>query len=392
MSPAPVRSRWPEFDDEQRAVVDQVLRSGKVNYWTGEQGRAFEQEFAQFVGVRHAVALANGTLALELALAALDVGPGDEVVVPARTFIASASCVVARGARPVVVDVDPVSQTLSADTIAAGLTERTKAIVCVHLAGRPCDMDPILELARRRNLRVIEDCAQAHGAEYRGRRVGSLGDAAAFSFCQDKIMTTGGEGGMLVTDCEHAWRRAWSYKDHGKDYDAVHHADHPPGFRWLHHSFGSNWRMTEMQAALGRVQLRRLPEWLAARRRNAGLLARHCRELPALEVETLPADIHHAYYRFYAFVKPEALSHGGSRDDVMAELTARGVPCSVGSCGEIHREQAFASLGPQSTLPSARRLADRSLAFLVDHTLTAADMDFVGAALRTTLSPARAAA
>jgi dTDP-4-amino-4,6-dideoxygalactose transaminase len=368
--------RWPYFDAEQIATVEAVLRSGKVNYWTGEHGRAFEREFAELCGRRYGVALANGTLALELALHALGIGAGDEVVVTPRSFVASAGCIVLSGARPVFADVDPMSQNVTAETVEKALTPRARAIIAVHLAGWPCDLEPLQELARRRGLKLIEDCAQAVGARYRGRPIGSFGEVAAFSFCQDKIVTTGGEGGMLVTDDEALWRAAWSYKDHGKSYDAVYHRAHPPGFRWLHHSFGSNWRMTEMQAALGRAQLARLPEWLATRRRHAAILTEGLRRLPGLRVTEPPAEIEHAYYKYYAFVRPERLRPGWSRDRIMTAITAAGVPCFSGSCSEMYLEQAFEAPGlrPAERLPVARELGETSLMLLVHPTLTAADM------------------
>ena len=291
-------SQWPDFDEEQIEAATRVLRSGKVNYWTGQEGRLFEREFAQACGRRYAVALANGSVALELALHVLDIGPGDEVVVTPRSFVASASSVVLRGATPVFADVDPVSQNVTAESIDAVLSSRTKAFIVVHLAGWPCEMDPILALARERGLEVIEDCAQAHGATYKGRPVGALSRLAAFSFCQDKIMTTAGEGGMLVLDDEQLWQRAWSFKDHGKSYEAVYRRKHPAGFRWLHDSFGTNWRMTEVQAAIGRVQLRRLPTWLEQRRRNASVLTTGLSDIPLLRVTVPPVHIDHAYYKY----------------------------------------------------------------------------------------------
>ena len=275
---------WPSFEPDEIEAVASVLKSAKINYWTGEEGRLFEKEFAAFAGCKHGIAVANGTVALELALHALGIGPGDEVIVPSRTFIASASCVVMRGAIPVIADVDATSQDLTADTIRPLLTSRTKAIIAVHLAGWPCDMDSILELARDHGIKVIEDCAQAHAATYKGRPIGSLGDAAAFSFCQDKIMTTGGEGGMLTTNDDSVWKRAWSFRDHGTSYEAVYHDEDSPGFRWVHESFGTNWRLTEMQSAIGRVLLRKLPHWAAIRRRNASILTRGFSSCPALRV------------------------------------------------------------------------------------------------------------
>ena len=362
---------WPVFAEEEIRAAAEVLRSGKVNYWTGDEGRRFEREFAEFSGCRHAIALANGTVALEAALRALGVGPGDEVITTARTFIASASCAVAVGAKPVIADIDRESQNLTADTIHAALTPKTKAIVAVHLAGWPCEMDEILALAREHGLKVVEDCAQAHGASYKGRPVGSLGDAAAFSFCQDKIMTTGGEGGMLTTNREEVWRRAWSYKDHGKDYDAVYAPHHPAGFRWLHGSFGSNWRMTEMQAAIGRVVLPKLPQWVDARRRHAAMLDQRLQDISGLRVPRPPAHLRHAYYKYYVFVRPERLRKSWDRDRMMQAIHAAGVPCSVGSCGEIYREAAFAATGARETrLPVAKELAETSLMFMVHPTLS----------------------
>ncbi len=373
----PIFPPWPYFDRDEIEAAAAVLRSGRVNYWTGEECRRFEEAFAAFVGARHAIALANGTLALELALKAMDIGPGDEVIVPARTFIASASCAVARGAVPVVADVDPVSQTLTAETVRAVLGPRTRAIVAVHLAGWPCDMDSIMALARERGIKVVEDCAQAHGATYKGRPVGSLGDCAAFSFCQDKIMTTGGEGGMLVTDDRALWERAWAYKDHGKSYEAVMRPDHPPGFRWLHESFGSNFRMTEMQAAIGRRQLAKLPEWLAARRRNAGQLNEGFAAIPALRLTIPPPEIGHAYYKYYAFLDPGAVASGWSITRITEAINAEGVPCFSGSCSEIYLECAFKERGwgPAERLPVAKSLGEASLMFLVHPTLGRAEME-----------------
>lgn len=366
-----VAAPWPFYDEEQIAAVSEVLRSGKVNYWTGEQGRLFEQEYADYLGRRHAIAVANGTVALELALKAFGIGVGDEVIVPSRTYVASASCAVMCGATPVIADIDRDSQCLTAATIKAVLTPRTRAVVAVHLAGWPCDMDEIMALAAQHDLLVIEDCAQAHGAFYKGRPVGSLGHAATFSFCQDKIMTTGGEGGLLALDDNAAWERAWAFKDIGRSFDAVYNREHEPGFRWLIESFGTNWRMTEMQAALGRIQLRRLPAWRAQRNANAMLLAEYLHGLTSLRMSLPPPEIEHAWYKFYAFVEPTVLKDNWSRDRIMIEIGAAGVPCTVGSCGEIYREKAFVERGwgPVAPLPVAQSLGETSLCFAVHPTL-----------------------
>jgi hypothetical protein len=383
---------WPDFAEDEVEAVTQVLRSGRVNYWTGEQSQEFEREFAQFVGVKYAVALANGTAALELALHALGIGPGDEVVVPSKTFIASASCVVRLGATPVVADIDPDSQNITAASIAKVLTARTKAVIAVHLAGWPCGMDEILALAKERGLRVVEDCAQCVGARYKGRTTGSMGDIGAFSFCQDKIITTGGEGGMLVTDSRELWEKAWSYKDHGKSYAAVFERDHPFGFRWLHESFGTNGRITEMQSAIGRLQLRKLPQWLALRRHNASLLSQGLSAVPGLRLALPPAHSEHAYYKYYAFIRPEMLRAGWNLERMLEALNAEGIPCSVGACSEIYLEKAFvnAGLGPKQPLPVAKRLADSSLMFMLHPGLTEQDMCDTSTALAKVMRAATA--
>lgn len=360
-------SPWPSFGDEELRAVQDVLRSNRVNYWTGQVCRAFEREFAAWAGTEHAIALSNGTVALDLALKALEIGPGDEVVVTPRTFLASVSSIVNAGASPVFADVDRDSQNITADTVAAVLTPRTRAIVCVHLAGWPCDMDPILALAGARGLRVIEDCAQAHGARYKGRSVGAIGDVAAWSFCQDKIMTTGGEGGMVTTRDRALWSRMWSYKDHGKSWEAVYERAHPAGFRWVHESFGTNWRMTEMQGAIGRIQLQKMAGWHAERLRNAETIWRAARALPGLRVPIVPPDIEHAAYKCYVFVEPGCLAAGWCRDRILGEINAAGVPCYAGSCSEVYLEKAFDDTGwrPAARLPVARELGETSLMFLV---------------------------
>jgi len=370
-------SPWPSFSQEEADAVAAVLRSNRVNYWTGDECRHFEREFAAWAGAKKAVALANGTLALDVILKGLDIGPGDEVIVTPRTFMASVSCIVTAGAVPVFADVDRDTQNITAETIARVLTPRTKAIIAVHLAGMPCDMDPIAALACANNLSVIEDCAQAHGARYKGRSVGSLGHAAAWSFCQDKIMTTGGEGGMVSTSDEELWARMWAYKDHGKSWKAVYETAHPPGYRWLHESFGTNWRMLEMQAAIGRIQLQRMREWSERRRAHAGRIWQTAATLPGLRVPPRPEWASHGAYKCYVFAEPGALQSSWTRDRIMAEITSHGVPCFSGSCSEVYLEKAFDNTGwrPQQRLPIARELGETSLMFLVHPTLTDAEIE-----------------
>ncbi len=395
-------SPWPSFTEEEADAARDVILSNRVNYWTGQECREFEREFAAWCDASHAIALANGTLALDVALRALGIGFGDEVVVTPRTFIASVSCVVNAGAIPVFADVEPDSGNISAQTIAAVLTPRTKGVICVHLAGWPCDMDPIMALAGEHGLKVIEDCAQAHGARYKGRSVGTIGHVGAWSFCQDKIMTTGGEGGMVTTNDRDLWSAMWSFKDHGKSWEAVYERQHPPGFRWLHESFGTNWRMLEVQAAIGRIQLRRMVEWTARRNASAAAFARSCAPFSAVRVPVFrcgsgcdsgcaaTSGCVHAQYKAYVYVQPENLAPGWSRDRIVEEINRRGVPCYTGSCSEVYLEKAFDGTDwrPAERLPVARNLGESSLMFLVHPTLTDDEVGRTCAALEAVLQQA----
>lgn len=383
-------SPWPCFSATEAELVSNVLLSNKVNYWTGQEGREFEREFADFIGVEHAITLANGTLALELALRALGVGEGDEVIVTPRSFLASVSCVLDVGATPVFADIDASTGNLNADTIAAVVTEKTKAVICVHLAGIPCEMDPIMALAEAHNFYVVEDCAQAHGALYKGKKVGAIGHIAAFSFCQDKIMTTGGEGGMLTTNNETFWRDAWAYKDHGKSWAAVYEKKHPPGYRWLHESFGSNYRMTEMQSAIGRYQLTQLPQWLARRSELAARLDAVAKDKSCVRIVEVADHIQVAPYKHNIYVVNDGLAEGWSRDRIQDELFELGVPCFSGGCSEIYLEKAFdgRSFKPKERLPNAKMLGEDTLSMLVHPTITDEQMDWVCEHLAKVLSAA----
>ncbi len=383
--------KWPVYAQDEIDAVTQVLKSGKVNYWTGEQGKLFEKEYAEYLGVKHVIAVANGTNALELCLRALGVGLGDEVIVPSRTFMASASCVVEVGAKPVVCDIDPITQNMTVETIKPHITSKTKAIIPVHLGGWPCDMEAIMAFAKEHNLYVIEDCAQAHGAKINGKPVGSFGHMAAFSFCQDKIITTMGEGGLVATNNEDWFKKAWAYKDHGKGYDTVYKKQHPSGFRWLHDAFGSNYRMTEAQAAVGRLQLRKLPEWQKEREHNAHILNTALQDCAAVRLLSVPANMTHAYYRYYMFVKPENLKEGWTRDRIIAEINSQGFWCQVGSCSEIYLEEAFVKAGfvPKERFKNAKALGETSIALLIDPIYSESEMKQLSQTIRAILLEAQ---
>ena len=376
-------SPWPSFTQEEADAVSRVILSNKVNYWTGQVGREFEKEFAAFAGTDSAVVLGNGTLALDIALKALEIGTsyggaeGDEVITTPRTFLASASSIVTAGANPIFADVCLNSQNITAETIEAQLTPNTKAVIVVHLAGMPAEMDAIMVLSQKYGFYVIEDCAQAHGAKYKGRSVGTIGHIGAWSFCQDKIMTTGGEGGMVTTNDKSLWSKMWSYKDHGKSYDAIYNRQHPPGFRWLHESFGTNWRMTEMQAAIGRIQLTRIADWTTKRRANAKMIDEVVKGIDVVRTVDVPEYIEHAEYKHYLFVRPEHLADGWSRDRIVDEICKQGVPAFQGSCSEVYLEKAFDNTPwrPTERLKNAVELGETSLMFLVHPTLTRVEIE-----------------
>ena len=384
-------SPWPSFTQEEADAVSRVLLSNKVNYWTGNECREFEKEFAAWAGCEYAIALGNGTLALDVALKALGVGEGDEVITTPRTFLASASSIVTSGAAPVFADVDLNSQAITAESIQAVLTPKTKAVIVVHLAGMPAEMDAIMALSQQHGFYVIEDCAQAHGAKYKGRSVGTIGHIGAWSFCQDKIMTTGGEGGMVTTNDKTLWSTMWSYKDHGKSFDAIYNREHPPGFRWLHESFGTNWRMTELQAVIGRIQLARMPAWTAQRQANAAQIDEAVADLSVVRRVEVPEYSEHAEYKHYLFIEPQNLAEGWTRDRIVETIVERGVPAYQGSCSEVYLEKAFDNTPwrPEQRLSNAVILGETSLMFLVHPTLTAEEVSKTAQVIREVLLEAQ---
>jgi dTDP-4-amino-4,6-dideoxygalactose transaminase len=395
---------WPHFFDDEIEEVEKVLREGRVNYWTGTRGREFQENFARFCCAKHGIAVMNGTAALHVALAAAQIGPGDEVIVPPRTFIATAFSVLHQNAVPVFADIDLRTQNIDVHSIRERITERTRAIICVHLAGLPCDMDPIMELAAEFDVKVIEDAAQAHGAKYKGKLTGTLGHIAAFSFCNDKIITTGGEGGMVVTDSDEMAEIARSFKDHGyEERERRNLLELEALYTYIHHRMGYNYRMTEMQAAIGLKALEKL-EWnLSRRRENARYLSdrlsRHDALIPPFESD----DFEHAYYKYYVRLNLKRLKT--DRDTFVKAVRAEGVPIGLGASSEGYREQAFQELvGYGRTgcpfrcpwykgradytaveLPNAKRLGDEVFVLQVHPTIERRDLEDVITAIEKVL-------
>ena len=256
------------YNIKQINSVVNILKKNKTNYWTGNECKKFEKEFSKYHNIKHSIAVSNGSVALEIAIKALNLKKGSEIIVTPRSFIISASVVINLGYKPVFSDVDD-NGNLCSNEISKVLTKITKAVIIVHLNGISCDLDPIVKLVKKNKIYLVEDCSQAHGARYKNKPVGSFGDISIWSFCQDKIISTGGEGGMISTNSKNLWEKCWSYKDHGKNYLKVFKKKHQVGFKWLHDYYGSNYRMTEIQATIGRYQLKDLDKQIKDRNKIA---------------------------------------------------------------------------------------------------------------------------
>ena len=369
--------KWPYYENEQIEAVKNVLSSGKVNKWTGEETGKFEQEFANYHNAKYGIALSNGTVSLTAAYSAIGIKEGDEIITTPRTFIATSSAAVMLGAKPVFADVDLNSGNITSSTIEPLITKKTKAIAVVHLGGWPAEMESICKLAKKYNLKVIEDCSQAHGAKIRDISVGSFGDIATWSFCQDKIISTAGEGGMVTTNNEEYFNFIWSLKDHGKTLDSLKKTESNTGFKWVHDNFGTNYRLTELQSAVGRMQLKLLPSWILTRERNAKVLFKSLKEIEALRIPYPEKSITHAWYKFYAYLDLKKLGKGWDRNKIIESINEEGYPAFTGSCSEIYLEKCFINkeIKPTMELMNAKELGKTSLMFLVHPTIKQNQME-----------------
>ena len=377
----------PWISSEDKKIVNKTLAQSMLTL--GPRLEKFEADFCKYSQAKYAIAVSNCTAALHLSLKALGIKKDDEVIVPDLTFVADANAVLACNAKPVIVDINKENFFLSIPNIKKNITKKTKAIIPVHIYGQVCNIDEILDVAHDNNLKVIEDCAHAIGTFHNSKHVGNLGNTGCFSFYPTKNITTA-EGGMVTTDSKELWSRMWSYKDHGKSYDAVYNTEHPPGFRWLHESFGTNWRMTEMQAAIGRIQIARMPEWTETRQRYGSMLDEVGKKYECIRTVNVPEYIEHAEYKHYFFVKPEFLKDGWTRDKIVEAMSELKVPCMQGSCSEVYLEKAFDNTPwrPRERLPRAKELGETSLMMLVHPTLRSDEMLKMCEALDSVLSVA----
>ena len=368
---------YPYYNKTTQKRVQQVLKSGKVNYWTGTECKNFEKEFSRYIGNKYAVTVSNGSIALELALKALRLKKGDEIIVSPRSFIISASCVLNLGLKPIFADVDD-NGNLDIYQIKKIYNQNVKAIIVVHLNGLSCDMDPIVRFVKNKKIFLIEDCSQAHGAIYKGNKVGSFGHISTWSFCQDKIISTGGEGGMVSTNDKKLWLKLWSLKDHGKNFNSVFFKNHKEGFRWHHEDLGSNYRMTELQATIGREQLKSLDKQIKKRNLIANIYLKGLKDYyqkyniinkPDFKHQTCSLKkfdktcnkCRHAFYRLNLFINKTKIK----QHKLIELLNKNKITCFVGSCPEIYREKIFRKFKfyPKKRLSNAKLLGEISLMF-----------------------------
>tara|TARA_B100001287_G_scaffold273790_1_gene277914 strand:- start:1897 stop:3066 length:1170 start_codon:yes stop_codon:yes gene_type:complete len=337
---------WPSYSKKEAKLVSEIIASNKVNYLFGKKGAEFEEKFSDFTGAKYSLAVANGTLALDLCLRSIALKKNDEVIVTSRSFVASASCISALGATPVFADVDKNSQNISINEIEKLTSKKTKAIICVHFAGFPCEMQKILKFAKSKNIFVIEDCAQAHGAFINGKSVGTFGHISAWSFCNDKILSTGGEGGMITTNSRKLFRFAESFNNHGKNFTKVNALSDKKAssFPFIHDAIGLNYRLTEMQSAIGIYQLEKLRNWQKLRKRNAEIYIKMFKDIDLIVTPEVPKNIQHAWYKLYLTINSCFLKKGSSRSKIIKDINENGIFCSFGSCGSIYREKAFNKL------------------------------------------------
>ncbi len=337
----PVRTKpfppFPIYGEEEISAAERVLRSGKFSRLSGVEAHSFEQEYAAWFGVKHAIGANNGTSAIHMALAALEIGPGDEVIHTSHCFIGTATPTAHNGATPVFADIDPRTFNIDPKSIEAKITPRTKAIVPVHINGCPADMDEIMDIARRHNLYVIEDAAQAHGALYKGKKVGTIGDVGCFSFWEDKLMTTAGEGGIIITDNDEIAKRAIMFQNHG---EAAADSSYYVGERLYHHEIlGWNYRMNELQGAVGREQLKKLDASIEGRRRNAHMLTELFNEVEGILPPYEPEYVKHVFYKYIIRLDRKVLDIDAK--DFVAALQAEGIPCSRRYPTPLHKQPVF---------------------------------------------------
>ena len=361
-------STWPIYDEQMLVGINKIIKKGQVNYLFGKWGKEFENLFSKYHKVSYSIAVSNGTVGLELALAALELNNNDEVLVTPRSYYSSASCIIRNNLKPVFVDIDLNTQNILVDDIKKKITKKTKCIICVHLGGLPCEMNEIMKIAKHNKIKVIEDCSQAHGAMLDGKLAGSFGDIAVWSFCNDKIISTLGEGGMISTSNKNLYNKLWSLKDIGKNIKKYYENNKKKiGFQWLHDSIGTNARLTEIQSYAGYYQLKKLSYVVKKRNENATFLKTELSKLNIFSFLNYSPNYYNAYYRFNFLFNPKYQTNKLSRNILLKELGPR-IDIREGSCPEIYNEKYF-KMNYSFFCPNANYIGKYALSLQVDQTI-----------------------
>ena len=358
---------WPTVSGDEIKLVNNVLKSEKLNFWTGKNCRNFEKEFSNFFKIKYSISIANGSVGLDIAIKSLELKSNSEIIVTPRSYISSVTSVINQNHKPVFADIDLNSQNIESETIEKKITKKTKAIIVVHLGGMPSNMKKIVNLAKKYDLKIIEDCSQAHGARIDQKYVGTFGDVSVWSFCNDKILNTLGEGGVVATKNFKLYKKLWSLKDCGKNYLKLLNSRKENKFRWIHDFQGTNLRMTEVQAAVGRYQLKKLSTWIKMRNDNSNKIIKICQKYKSLRTQIVPTNFINAYYRCYVFLNIKYIKKGWERQNIIKYLNSIGIQCDVGSCPEIYKEKFLLKTKniPLKPLKNASLIGKTSIAFKV---------------------------
>ena len=362
------KSKWPNYDSKIINKIINILKSGRTNYLIGKEGSKFEKNFSKFYNIKYTNVVANASLGLELSLLSLNLKKGDEVIVTPRSYHSSVSSIIRAGLTPIFADIDRYSMNICPKSIEKNISKKTKAIICVHLYGMPCDMKKINKLCTKFKLKVIEDCSQAHGTKISKKYVGSFGDISVFSFCQDKIISTGGEGGMIATNNKKLHNKIWSLKEIGKNKTKYHKVDNSSNnFPYLHDSIGTNARITEIQSCIGNYQLNKLKNYIRRRNLNAMIYYEKLKKCKYLIIPKFSSNITHSYYRYTVIINDKLIK----RSLLMKNLKMEGVECNVGGCPTIYDEKYFKKNFRinKNNFPNTEYLKDKTISFIVDQTV-----------------------
>ena len=379
-------STWPSYPNILVNSISSLFKTGLVNYLIGNNGKSFEKEFSKKMGIKYSAAVSNGSIALEIALLSLGIKKNDEVIVTSRSYNSSASSILRVGAKPIFCDIDSNTFNICTKSLKSKITKKTKAILCVHLYGYPCEIFKIKKIIKNSQIKIIEDCSQAHGAKIKNKPVGCFGTIGIWSFCYDKIISTGGEGGMISTNSKTIYSKIWSLKEIGKDYNKFYKNRKSINFPYIHDHVGTNARMTEVQSLIGRYQLKNLDSYIRIRNRNALILSSYLNDIKKINIPVIPKNITHAFYRYTITIQSELKNPSNIRNNIIRKIISKKIFCNVGGCPEIYNEKPFnLDLNASKNIKVANIIGKTSISFLVDNTISIKNMNVIGKKIRIIL-------